>query len=69
MRLQKAYHIFQPEKIAFEAGRIMLKRIYELFDHNENFAFETTLATKTYKEKILKAKEDGYLYYPTFFLA
>ena len=37
---------FQPEKVAIEAGRIMLYRINELMETNENFAFETTLATK-----------------------
>jgi predicted ABC-type ATPase len=51
---------FQPDNVAIEAGRIMLNRIQELFEANENFAFETTLATKIYKEKILKAQANGY---------
>ncbi len=51
---------FQPEKVAFNAGRIMLKRIDELFLTNQNFAFETTLATKSYKQKIITAKQIGY---------
>lgn len=51
---------FQPEKVAFEAGRIMLNRIDDLFTNNENFAFETTLATKTYRQKILSAKRNAY---------
>lgn len=51
---------FQPEKVAFEAGRIMLNRIDELFKNQETFAFETTLATKTYKQKIEYAKENNY---------
>jgi predicted ABC-type ATPase len=51
---------FQPEKVAIEAGRIMLRRIDELLIENANFAFETTLATKTYKNTILRAKEAGY---------
>jgi len=58
--IAKGLSPFQPEKVAFEAGRIMLARIDELFKSNENFAFETTLATKSYKRKILKAKENGY---------
>lgn len=58
--IAKGLSPFQPEKVAFESGRIMLNRIDELFLQNENFAFETTLATKTYKQKILKAKEQGY---------
>jgi len=51
---------FQPEKVAFESGRIMLNRIDNLLENNENFAFETTLATRTYKKKILLAKEKHY---------
>ena len=38
----------------------MLKRINELLSENENFAFETTLSTLSYKNKIIKAKEKGY---------
>jgi predicted ABC-type ATPase len=51
---------FQPEKVAVEAGKIMLKRIEELLNNNKNFAFETTLASKSYKNTILKAKAKGY---------
>lgn len=51
---------FQPEKVAFEAGRIMLSRVDELLKIGENFAFETTLASKIYKQKILIAKQKGY---------
>lgn len=51
---------FQPEKVSFEAGRIMLNRINELLSENVNFAFETTLSTRSYKNKILEAKENGY---------
>ena len=58
---------FQPEKVAFEAGRIMLERIDFLFKMNENFAIETTLATKIYKGKIEKAIENGYTIKLLFF--
>ncbi len=51
---------FQPEKVAFESGRIMLKRINQLLKENESFAFETTLATKSYKHKIIEANKNGY---------
>ena len=51
---------FQPEKAAFQAGRIMLGRIKHLLNENVNFAIETTLASKTYKNTILKAQETGY---------
>ena len=65
--IAKGLSPFQPEKVSFEAGRIMLKRIDELFLENENFAFETTLATKTYKEKVLNAKKEGYFVTLLFF--
>ena len=58
--IAKGLSPFQPEKAAFEAGRIMLNRINALLTENENFAFETTLSTRSYKNKILQAKENGY---------
>jgi predicted ABC-type ATPase len=51
---------FQPEKVSIEAGRIMLARIEHLLNESINFAFETTLASKTHKGTILKAKKIGY---------
>jgi predicted ABC-type ATPase len=44
---------FQPEKVSFESGRIMINRINELLKENESFAFETTLSTKSYKNKMV----------------
>jgi len=58
--IAKGLSPFQPEKVSFEAGRIMLNRINELLETNQNFAFETTLATKSYKSKIIKAKKENY---------
>lgn len=58
--IAKGLSPFQPEKVSFEAGRIMLNRINELLSENENFAFETTLSTKSYKNKIVEAQEKGY---------
>jgi len=58
--IAKGLSPFQPEKVSFEAGRIMLRRISELFTQNENFAFETTLATKSYKNRIFEAKQKNY---------
>lgn len=39
---------FEPEKVAITAGRIMLVRIKELAKHKTNFAFETTLASRSF---------------------
>lgn len=58
--IAKGLSPFQPEKVAFEAGRIMLERIETLLKSNENFAFETTLSTKTYKQKLTQAKANGF---------
>lgn len=58
--IAKGLSPFQPEKVSFEAGRIMLNRINELLFLNENFAFETTLSTRSYKIKIDEAKAKGY---------
>jgi predicted ABC-type ATPase len=38
---------FQPESVAFEAGRIMLTRVRALLNERADFAFETTLSTKS----------------------
>lgn len=58
--IAKGLSPFQPEKVALEAGRIMLNRINELLSEGKNFAFETTLATRSYKNKIRQARERGY---------
>ena len=39
---------FQPDRVSLQAGRLMLTRIKELLVAGEKFAFETTLATKSY---------------------
>jgi predicted ABC-type ATPase len=58
--IAKGLSPFQPETVAFEAGRIMLGRINELLNKNVSFSFETTLSTKSYKNLILKAQKQGY---------
>ena len=39
---------FKPELVALRAGRIMLERMHELATLHSNFAFETTLASRTF---------------------
>lgn len=58
--IAKGLSPFQPETVSCEAGRIMLNRINELLADKKNFAFETTLSTKTYKSKIIEAKHKAY---------
>lgn len=40
--IAKGLSPFQPEKVSFEAGRIMLNRINELLYGNQNFAFDNS---------------------------
>ncbi|QKJ31139.1 zeta toxin family protein [Mucilaginibacter mali] len=51
---------FNPEGVAREAGRIMLQRINTLLDTGADFAFETTLATRSYVSFIKRAQGMGY---------
>ncbi|MBL8877028.1 MAG: AAA family ATPase [Phycisphaerae bacterium] len=39
---------FDPERVAFAAGRIMLARLRELAESRSTFAFESTLASRTF---------------------
>ncbi len=58
---------FQPEKVALEAGKLMLKRIEELMSLGQDCSFETTLSTKSFVKTIEKAKEKGYYVTMIFF--
>jgi predicted ABC-type ATPase len=58
--IAKGISPFQPEKAGIEAGRFMLKRIKKLLELGENFAFETTLSTRSYVQFVEKAKELNY---------
>jgi predicted ABC-type ATPase len=49
-----------PDKAAIEAGRIMLIKIDRLIKNHLDFAFETTLSTKSYTNTIKKARQMGY---------
>lgn len=51
---------FQPETVSIDAGRIMLARIAELVGENRDFAFETTLATRSFAGLCARASKRGY---------
>ena len=46
--------------VAFEAGRIMLKRLRQLGEAGADFAFESTLSSRTFAPFIRKLKTQGY---------
>jgi len=56
-----------PDKVAFEAGRMVIKRIDKLIQSQTDFAVETTLSTKIYTNTIQKAKEFGFKITLVFF--
>ncbi|MEI7421900.1 MAG: zeta toxin family protein [Prolixibacteraceae bacterium] len=58
--IAKGLSPFQPDNVAIMAGRIMLNRIKDLVNQNVDFAFETTLATKSYVKLIQNAQSKGY---------
>src|SRR4030043_2179635 len=51
---------FQPESAVFHAGRVMLDRIHYLAKKRVDFAFETTLASRTFAPWIANLRKTGY---------
>jgi predicted ABC-type ATPase len=51
---------FNPDSMAIQAGRLMLERIQNLAKEKKDFAFETTLSTRSYAPYIRKWRKDGY---------
>ena len=58
--IAKGLSPFNPNKVAIKAGRLMLTRIDELLESGIDFAFETTLSTRSYVNTVKKAQEKGY---------
>jgi predicted ABC-type ATPase len=58
--IAKGLSPFRPEKAGIQAGRLMLQRIKSLITKEQDFAFETTLATKSYKNFVADTQTDGY---------
>ena len=51
---------FNPDGMAIEAGKLMLKRIDELLQKEESFSIETTLSTRSYFKLVETAHQKGY---------
>lgn len=58
--IAKGLSPFNPESVAIEAGRLMLKRIDYLMTAGVSFSIETTLATKSYVNLVRRAHKQGY---------
>ena len=48
------------ETVTFTAGRIMLERLHQLADAGEDFAFESTLSSRTFAPFLRDLKARGY---------
>ena len=59
-RIAAGLSVFSPESVAFEAGRIMLRRINTLVEQKKSFAFETTLSSKSFVKLVHRAHKSGY---------
>lgn len=51
---------FNPEGAALQAGRLMLQRIHQFIEEKIDFAFETTLSTRSYVSLVKLARSKGY---------
>ena len=58
--IAKGLSPFNHESVAIEAGRLMLQRMDDLLSEGEDFAFETTLATRSYVKFVERAQAKGY---------
>ena len=58
--IAKGLSPFDPSVTDIEAGRLMLKRIKTLTKKKENFAFETTLASKLFVNLLENCRADGF---------
>jgi predicted ABC-type ATPase len=54
---------FDVEAMALKAGRIMLQHLHDLAAAKVDFAFETTLASRTFANWIVELKTDGYRFH------
>lgn len=57
---------FNADAVALDAGRLMLTRLRELATSKQNFAFESTLATRSYAPWITRLVEEGYEFHLMF---
>ncbi|MCQ2151719.1 MAG: zeta toxin family protein [Bacteroidales bacterium] len=56
-----------PAKEALRASRLMMERVKELIDKNEDFGIETTLAARSFVKAIVEAQRKGYMVIVVFF--
>ncbi len=65
--IARGLNAFDPESEAMKAGRIMLDHMREMVAARKSFAFETTLAARTYARWLAEMKRDGYAVHLFYF--
>src|SRR6185503_19809789 len=58
--LARGLSAFNFDDMAIKAGKIMLQHLHDLAEERSNFAFETTLASRTFAPWIGELKKTGY---------
>lgn len=57
--IARGLSVLSPERVAVSAGKIMLRRLDELEHTRQSFAFETTLATKSFATRLARLDQSG----------
>ena len=65
--IARGLNAFDVESEAVNAGRIMLKHLHDLADRRRSFAFETTLAARTYAHWLESLRAIGYVSHLFYF--
>jgi predicted ABC-type ATPase len=58
---------FDPDSAAVEASRTMLERLHVLAEQRASFAFETTLAARSYASWLKNLRQSGYTVHLVYF--
>jgi predicted ABC-type ATPase len=56
----RALSPFNPERVAWKAGRLTLEAVHELAEAGRDFAFETTLASRSFAPFLRRCQSKGY---------
>lgn len=64
--LAKGLSAFNFDEMALKAGKVMLEHLHELAAERANFAFETTLASRTFAPWIAELRSRGYRFHLFF---
>lgn len=58
--IARGLSVLHPDRVGIAAGRVMLMRLRSLAAAHRSFAFETTLASRTFAPWMLRLREEGY---------